>query len=229
MKKLRLPPGNPAILLFGLLAAVFYCSWPLGYLLNPVVTQHQLASELEQTNQPYFWVFVGGDVLTGVAALIAGALQLRLRMRPGPATWAVWGYIWFGALVAMAALTPLNCNPQTASCGPLIHHPFVILHGFGSIVSVLLLLGSVIAVGLEAYKDHLARTVRAFVIILALWAVFGIGSLLDMSYHFSFNGNLLQYFFITLCSVSIIAVITVAEQLSLPHRGILTEKRQRKA
>src|SRR5260370_13363258 len=93
------------------IAAILYSSWPLGYVLDPVVGHHELASQLEALHQPYAWLFVTTDVLTCLTLIIAGLQQISTRDNAW-FKWCTLSYLAFALLVAAAALSPLNCNPE---------------------------------------------------------------------------------------------------------------------
>jgi hypothetical protein len=199
---------------FAVIAAFMYCSWPLAYFLNPAVGKHDLASQLEAPHQPYNWVFILMDVLTGCALIVAGILQHRAnRLHNRRSSFAVWSYIAFGAMVAIAALVPLTCDPEQDACGSIWRNPHIIIHGFCSIASVLCLLVGLIVIAHGHYLRHASR--RHIILlssVLILWLLFGIGSLAEMALHIS--GNLLQYFFITVCSLSVIVLVYYIERLA---------------
>ncbi|HEY5668200.1 MAG TPA: DUF998 domain-containing protein [Candidatus Saccharimonadales bacterium] len=209
---------NRPVVWLAALAALLYSSWPLAFFLNPDVVKHALESQLQTAGQPYNWVFIAGDALTGAVLLVAAALQYKVFITGGLVTrLGIIGYALFGGLVAIAALVPLNCDPQAKTCGPLIHDPFVLIHGFASIVSVLALLMGTLAVAIAAYKKHASAVVReVFLVLLAGWLIFGIGSIAQFWWHPGGNG--MQNFFITLCSASIVAIVAAIEYMSLNNR-----------
>lgn len=187
-------------------AALFYSSWPLGFLLNPSVGHHDLASQLEAPHQPYNWLFIALDVLTGVSLVVIGVIQLHMRKNTVMA-FAIFSYMLFGTLVAIAAILPLGCDPTLGQCGPLIRTPRVIVHGASSIISVNMLLVSVLLLTKMVYEGRSRKIIQGiFGLILGGWLVFGIGSLLEMAHHI--HSNFLQYYFITVCSLSIILVVS---------------------
>jgi Protein of unknown function (DUF998) len=202
-------------------AAILYSSWPLGYVLNPVVGRHDLASQLEARHEPFNWVFIGMDIATGLAITIVGMWQMNAGGKRALLKWCALSYVAFGALVALAAAMPLNCNPETrGACGPLLRNPVLLVHGLSSILSVLFLLFSTIALGASVYQRRgRGPAYRLFVATLAGWLAFGIGYFVEVLAHNS--SNLLQYYFITVCSVSIVLVIGAIEYLHL-----LDERRQ---
>ncbi|HKU18818.1 MAG TPA: DUF998 domain-containing protein [Candidatus Saccharimonadales bacterium] len=198
----------------GVIAALSYSSWPLAFLLNPWVGRHELASELEAPHQPYAWVFIMTDVLTGVFIMLVGLLQLRTRKVSRLLFAAVAGYVLFGAMVAGAALSPLTCDPAQQSCAPLLRHPALVMHGGFSILSVVCLLFSVVAIAIAAYQRPRQRILQALLAgTLLCWAVFGAGALLEQLLHIRDN-NTLQYFFISVCSISLALVIGAIESLT---------------
>jgi uncharacterized membrane protein len=195
---------------FGLLAALLYSSWPLGFWLDRPVAYHSLASELEAPHRPYNWLFISMDVLTGLVLAGIGIWQARKRPVQVPGI-IIWSYVLFGLLVAVAALTPLVCDPTTQSCGPLIHNYRLLVHGIASISSVFFLLAALIGVTHRAHKHHKTSYVAiGLSVLLVGWLVFGVGSLLQILLH-THSGNSMQDFFISLCSLTIIAVVANVE------------------
>lgn len=200
-------------------AAILYCSWPLGYVLNPAVGRHDLASQLEALHQPFNWLFITMDVLTGVVIAIAGTWQIKSHGNQSLFKWCALSYVAFGLLNALAAVMPLNCNPETHSCGPLLHNPTLLVHGIASILSVVLLLVSLLGLGLAIYRQRDNSLLRwPFAITLAAWAAFGCGYFVEVLMHSS--SNALQYYFITVCSLSLVLVVGAIEYLHLlePHQ-----------
>jgi len=80
-----------------LAAGILYNSWPLGYLLDSRTAHTALASNLERAGHPYAWLFVLGDVLTGLC-LIAAAIILYTK------TWLSAGLLIFGLFTAISAI-----------------------------------------------------------------------------------------------------------------------------
>ncbi len=190
----------------GLVAALLYCSWPLGYIFDPQVERYSLASELQALHHPYNWLFIVTDVLAGVL-LLGVSVWLFGQAKSGWQKLAVGTLAGFGLLVALAALTPLSCDPATKACGPLIDNSAVLVHGFASIVSVVLLFVSLVAVHFSLKKVSASQTLRASVLVLLFgWLLFAVGSILEIISHA--QGNTLQDYFITICSISIVAVVS---------------------
>lgn len=198
-------------------AAVLYSSWPLGYLLNPSVGKHDLASQLEALHQPYAWVFISMDILTGVAVGVAGALQLRGHAKRDWLPWCTLNYVLFGFFNAVAAISPLNCNPEANACGPVFRDPILILHVAASILSLVFLGLGIISSAVVLYREHMGRLGGwLFGGIAAAWTISGIGTVIEFFMHIT--GNTLQYYFITVCSLSVVLVIGTVEHLHLTGR-----------
>lgn len=202
-----------AVFWLATMAAILYCSWPLGALLNPVVGKHALASQLEAPHQPFNWLFILLDIMTGLLAVTIGAAQLKRREHRF-LTLSIISYATFGALVALAAAVPLDCDPDTTSCGPLIHHPFVIIHGLASIFSVIFLFVSMILLIPIIYKFGPSKMLKVlFAITAVCWAIFGVGSIIELVLHIT--GNAMQDFFITLCSASLVLIVATIEHVRI--------------
>lgn len=194
------------ILVFvSILSALAYWSWPLGFILNRPIALHNLASELETYGQPYYQLFINLDILAGSTAAMIGLYLIIAR----GARWiklAGAGLLTFGGLVMLAALVPLDCDPSVTNCSPVWHHPTLVIHGFGSIVSVIGLFVTLLVISHQAHirKTSTAMRTILFTLIFA-WTVFGAASLVDLV--IDFHTNIVQYYFITICSLSIPASI----------------------
>lgn len=202
---------NHIVGIFAVVAAVLYNSWPLGYVLDPVVERHALASELQAPHRPYNWVFILTDVAAGLIVAGIGAYQLkRFHFRHGRLIAAC--IIVFGLLVAMAAIVPLRCDPTIAACGPLIHSPMIVLHGFASVGSVIMLFAAlVISLQAARQKGTLSFTLATVILLLACWVLFAFGAVIE--YVFRIKGNGLQDYFISICSLSMAVVVVLNERV----------------
>ena len=89
-----------------LIAGLLYSSWPLGYWLNPNAAKG-LASDLEALHQPFNWLFIALDILTGLFVAIACFKLSRIvRANSHPKTrlglWVgVVGVASFGIIVTL--------------------------------------------------------------------------------------------------------------------------------
>jgi hypothetical protein len=113
-------------LVVSLLAALAYSSWPVAYLVNPSLAATALASELEARGQPYSWLFISLDCLTGVAALVVARLAWPKSGSTNDHRLVrviLIGYAMFGVATAVDSLVPVACSSVTlSSCGVDVRH-----------------------------------------------------------------------------------------------------------
>lgn len=69
------------ILFLGIIGGLLYNNWLLGYWLNDRITRLGLASDLQVYNQPYGWLFILGDVLSGLMIVIVAYLIYQKNSR----------------------------------------------------------------------------------------------------------------------------------------------------
>jgi hypothetical protein len=135
-------------------AAVLYCSWPLGFILNPTAEKTGLASELGAYHQPYNWLFIWADILSGALLVAACALLAKLSKAEG---WRKVGLILlalYGLCGALDASLPISCLPSEQVCGPVFHSPMLMVHGVVDIIGSTALVGTLIAGWLYARRYH---------------------------------------------------------------------------
>lgn len=205
------------------LLALLYCSWPLSFLLNPSVGRHDLASELEAPHQPYNWVFIALDVLSGFGLFILCVMQYRAVARRRRIKWSVICYGLFGLLAAAAALIPLNCDPTAQQCGALIKDPLILFHGLCSVLSVVaLFFGTILIAGTTYFHESAKKSWKWIAgVLLFCWVAFGVGALIEM--FLAIKNNILQDFFITVCSLSVIMTVVYVEKLSVTLLEVVEE------
>lgn len=112
LNRLSYPKPARAVPWLCTLAAILYNSWPLGYIFNSHTARYGLASDLERAGQPYYWLFISGDVLTGISVVAASALVWRgVRPKPGQKAWSAMsiGLLVFGLFTAVGTLAPPQC------------------------------------------------------------------------------------------------------------------------
>jgi hypothetical protein len=194
-----------------LFAALLYSWWPLGYWLNPPVASGAFASQLQAPNQPYNWLFIALDLLSGLIVFAVGIAQWRTA-KNGLARLCILGYGLFGLLVIVAALVPFDCDSLSMNCIYTSHSPLLMVHGLASTISVVTLFVSMLLL-IKLLADVQARK-RALVVasfITAFWVPAG---LLALHFYHHADENLVQYAFITLCSLSLAITIILLEQLT---------------
>jgi hypothetical protein len=139
---------------FVVTAAVLYCSWPLGFILNPTAEKTGLASELGALHQPYNWLFIGADIASGVLLGMACWLLAKQLRAEG---WRKAGLILlalYGVCGALDAALPIRCLPSVQACGPIWHDPMLILHGVFDIAGSAALVGTVFAEWMYVRRKH---------------------------------------------------------------------------
>ncbi|MFW0791599.1 DUF998 domain-containing protein [Gordonia sp. CPCC 205333] len=148
-------------------AGLCYSSWTLEHLwaggLDPMRT---FLSELDAAGRPHRQVYVAGDIITAVAAMVA-MLVLSL---PTPAVRgyrsliAIIAFGCFGAATLADALMPIECIPGVdADCPwepsgifPQLHH----VHALTSSVAVISLFTAIIAASLASFAGDRWRLLR---------------------------------------------------------------------
>lgn len=122
------------------LSGLFYCSWPLGYVLNPS-DQRVLVSNLAGFGQPYNWLFIGFDIIcSGLILLIAYWLWQKPHIKSSKLGLLIIGtYAAFGVATFLSAVVPIDCAANLQQCGNLLQQPLVVAHSLFSILSLGLL------------------------------------------------------------------------------------------
>ena len=149
---------------FTAIAAILYCSWPLGFWLNPTVSKDGLASELGAHGQPYNWLFIGSDVTSGILLAAASLLLLKILKTD------YWEKVCLIALAVYAicgaidAALPLQCLPSLQVCGPVLQNPVLILHGIVDITGSVALIVTLFAAWQSIRRIHRNWTLWIYII-----------------------------------------------------------------
>jgi len=190
------------ILTITIMAGLLYSSWPLGYWLNPVANSG-LASNLEAAHQPYNWLFVLLDILSGGLICLASwwLLKLMKKVQLPFLRYAVIGFGAFGLLTAIDALLPIDCVSSVTHCGPVLSDPWFVIHGIVSIGSIVGLTVSIMSVWwLLARGGQTARILR-WLLHGTMVAWFGFGVVTLALILLARSSALSQHLFITVCSL----------------------------
>ena len=183
------------------LAGAFYCSWPLAYWLNPVANRG-LASNLEATGQPYNWVFIGLDIVSGL--LICGVTWwlLQALKRPNMSLKiALYGFGAFGLFTAVDALLPINCLSVVQRCGPVLHDPWMVIHGAFSLASIGALTLSILSLWWLLVHDRRAAMILRWLLHGTVLAWFAFGLVTFVLLVLVRSSALSQHLFIIVCSL----------------------------
>lgn len=178
-----------------LLAGILYNSWPLGYILNPVVASRGLGSELEGLHQPYNWLFIGLDVVSSLMIMaVVGLIWYWRRQTKG--LWlqlTVAMVMGFGVFTIADALLPLRCSPSLMRCPSFRTDHLLLTHGIVSILASVCLFVSVALLWWRKRTSHMLN------FVITGYIVFGIFSLVAI--FTPGQGNWAQHYYITLCSL----------------------------
>ena len=183
------------------LSGILYCSWPLGYILNPTVGRKGLGSELEALHQPYNWLFILLDAASGVMIAAAAYLIWRAK-RTKHSRWllaVLINYAIFGIGTFVDALLPMKCVPSLTKCPGIGQDHILIVHGVASILAAFCLFISVVLVW---YRHHNVGQNIIMSVMVGAWVLFGVMSLIF--FFVPGPGSLSQHYFITLCSVWVV-------------------------
>jgi hypothetical protein len=185
------------------LAGLLYCSWPLGYDLNPIANRG-LASNLEATGQPYSWLFINLDIVSGLMVCLVAWFLYRWQSERQRSWWllaSLVGFVSFGALTIVDALLPLDCNARLQACVPNLQDPYFIIHGAVSIGSTNGLTLSIVALWWLLIRDPRTGAWMRWLLhsTLALWLAFGLGTAFLIYENRSSADS--QHVFIVICSL----------------------------
>jgi hypothetical protein len=194
-------PGNSRITLaLAVLAGLIYSSWPIGYIVNPKVAAHGLASELAGAHQPYAWIFVYGDVAVGLLMLLIAARlwqQLKPSRQQKGLVFIILNVGGFGLATIIDALLPLSCSMSTQICPDALHDPLLLTHALFTVIASNCLLV------VSALLWNRTRTSRY---LLALLVGYLLTSLVTVIYiAFNNEDNLPQHLLLSVCSLLLIS------------------------
>lgn len=199
------------------IGALAYSSWPLAFLVNPSLAGSALASSFEGPGQPFSWLFVLLDGITGLCALVVCVRQLRPRrgsQRPGRAhVLALLSYGVFGIATAVDAVVPLNCGAlNVTACASQIW-PLTPDDCLTGVAMLALLVAAAVAAASVGRKTF--SSAAPVIGVLIGWSVLGLVVLLDPS---TVVAVVSQYAFLTL--TSILAFIVPARCHQVPERDM---------
>jgi hypothetical protein len=172
----------------GIIAGLAYLSWPIGYSVNRVVVERGLASDLEVPGQPFSWLFILLDIVSGVLMLGLSIAAWR-ETRPGDRslhTGGLVGYGIFGLSTILSAAVPLSCGTgRTAllECGT--NAGTYGWHDILSAIGYLTLFFSLVGAMIRSYRGHAGWIVGPLVTTVGLlWCMAGVGFLvITLSHH----------------------------------------------
>ena len=185
------PPSRRACeVLLGVLVALLYNAWSLGFVLDRDALRGTYISALEVRSHPHAYVFVVADL---AASALAVGLGLLLRARHQAAG---LGLVVFGLGNALEAAIAIDgdCARSVAACGIGVR-AVLAPHDLASIVSI-----AGLAYALWAVRER-APWGRA---VLAVWVVSGLFMVASVT--FVFWVTLSQAVFLAACGVALVSV-----------------------
>ncbi len=196
-----------------LVAAIVYNSWPLGFTLNNQTAHFGLASDLERTGQPYSWLFILGDVLTGLLILtICLIIRFKLWPKLRSRSWAAvyLGLLVFGSFTAVGALVTSQCwITPVLRCGGNYSRGLS-FDGLFTTIAALGLFTSLVSL-CALYKRQKLNDLLAGVTLIMLisWTAVGLGYVIVTLWVSTPNAaHTLQQVFLILCGLALITVGT---------------------
>lgn len=189
-----------------LAAAVIYNIWPLAYILNPAVLNGGYISTLQATGQPYYQLFVAGDILTGLLLMILCLLLYRNELMRKD---LVAGLFIFGLTTLIAAIIPIakSCTYSISKCGIGINS-VIEPHDLMSIIGAFALLYCLYKI----YKRTRSAEKRVTKVILLSWCITGV--FLALSVTFNFLTLLSQALFLLTCGLAVIFIPIYGSKLN---------------
>jgi hypothetical protein len=212
-------PNRATVAALSLLGGIAYFSWPLGYIVNRAVVEGGLASDLEVPGQPFSWVFVLLDIVSGL--LIMAIVILYSRASTGRTRTLSYrelaGYAIFGLTTAASAAVPLQCGQgmrALLACGTTTSR--YDLHDLLSLLGYFALFGSILWALAGSDRWH-ARGLLAFAMKLfgILWSICGLLLMVAVLAHWPQVEC--QHVFLALTSVVIALVPVVLAQPNSTH------------
>ena len=207
------------------LAALLYNSWPLGYYLNSKIAHSGLASDLDGIGQPFYWLFILGDVLVG-ASLLAVTLLIIFKLRREflKKTWfsVLVGVFIFGIFTATSAATSNSCVPgHLHFCATIDNHTFG-GDGLESTFAALGLLVSLVGINVMSIRFKLSKNFKRFSqFVLFTWPVCVLWFLIEADKNG--NAHLAQQALLTLTGLALLVIglniFAALEQLTLSDKS----------
>jgi len=184
-------------------AALLYCSWPLGFWLNPAAMRAGLASELGAYGQPYNWVFIWGDIISGALLLWGAIVLIHTYKIRGAGRWSLILLATYGVCGALDAALPMSCLPSQEICGPVLSDPMLILHGAIDLVGSVALVGTLVEAVRYVHKHN--RTWRPWIYFIGVSALL-FAVLSGVFYVFGGPGYWAQRYYITLSCIWVASI-----------------------
>jgi hypothetical protein len=193
---------------------------------NPSLAGRALASSFESRTQPFSWLFILLDCISGLCAVIVCLHFVRLWHQTRPPSqalvFALLGYAAFGVATAVDAVIPLDCGASSArACAAQLWPitPDDLLTG----IAILALFVAVAIVALQMVRTRAHSVAPAAIgIATAGWSVLGLFVLFASTS--SATVAIAQYGFLTLAGVLAVIVPVEAASALLRQPSPLTQE-----
>ena len=207
LKKLKTKKYSYFAIGLMVLAGIIYNSWPLGYILDPSTAHFGMASDLEDANHPYNWLFIAGDIMSGILILVFAVLMYRHRKAVKSHYWRfiIIGLVLFGFFTAAGAGAPNNCLSGSLSVCLTIDHKTMGPDGIEtSLAAFGLLIGLLGTCLLSEVYDARGRSYWFNWAVFLSWFTSGMVFIFEILT----NGDLhtAQLVLLLLCGVSLISI-----------------------
>ena len=178
------------------LSGLLYGSWPLGYVFNRAVAKNGLASGLEALHQPYNWLFIAADIISGgLILLVCWLLWQRHKTikQRRLLDIVLLNMVIFGVGTIADTLLPMHCEPSLQHCPSFTVDYFLLLHGIFSILAALALF---FGLALLWWQERRSWVLSGLVVGYVLFSFTSLIEVVGLK-----GGNWSQHFYLTLCSV----------------------------
>lgn len=201
-----------------IVSAAMYDSWPLGFWLNPLASRKGLASELGAIGQPYNWVFIWGDIVSGMLLVAAVLILIRLYR---PKKWARLALVLlavYGLAGALDAALPMHCLPSEQVCGSVWSDPMLILHGIFDLTGSAALIGTLVAVAVHVHKYSIDKEWKTWIYAIGIGGT-SFALISGIFYVWGGPGYWAQRYYITLSCIWVASIPFVLR----PKRAMLVK------
>jgi hypothetical protein len=127
-----------SLTILSIIAGILYSSWPLGPLLNPAVARRGQASELAVPHQPYYWIFMYGDVASSlVIVYICWRLFIQYKnvIDSFRIHLTIFSIVIFCITASAAALFPVQCLSALNVCPAFTNNGITLFHAITSVLA----------------------------------------------------------------------------------------------
>lgn len=127
------------------LAATFYNSWILGFWINPKIVGGTVLSELSNSDQPFFQIFILADIISGMFCILLFYNLFHLHNNKKKSyRYILFGIFLFGFTTALAPLFPYEDNIEISTKGITSYFVLPFIHNTLSSISLISIICCVI-------------------------------------------------------------------------------------